>query len=60
MSRKGTLFYFFIEYNDSFNDVEINFAEGPQKNLLEEIPFWIKMLFVEKGLMQMEPDRMAK
>jgi len=28
--------------------------------LLEEIFLWIKMLFVEKGIMRMEDDRMAK
>jgi hypothetical protein len=37
-----------------------NFAEGPRKQMLEEIPLWIKMLFVDKGLMHMEPKRMAE
>jgi hypothetical protein len=28
--------------------------------LLEEIPLWIKMFFVEKGIICMEPDRMVE
>jgi hypothetical protein len=36
------------------------FVEGPQKRLLDEIFLWIKMLFIKKGLMHMEIDRMAK
>jgi hypothetical protein len=49
-----------IEYIDSFSDVERKFFEGPKKRLLEEIPLWIKMLIVEKGLMHMEPEMMIK
>jgi hypothetical protein len=30
----------------------------PIKRLLEEIPPWIKMLFLEKGMMHMDLDRM--
>jgi hypothetical protein len=29
-----------------------------EERLLDEIPLWIKMLFIEKGLMCMELDRM--
>jgi hypothetical protein len=47
-----------VEYIDSFSEAERKFMEGPRKRLLEEIPLWIKMLFMEKGLMCMEPDRM--
>jgi hypothetical protein len=36
------------------------FVEGPQKRLLDEILLGIKMLFVKKGLMRMEIDRMSK
>jgi hypothetical protein len=43
---------FFVEYSDSFNEVERKFIEGHQKTILEEIPLWIKMVFVNKGVMQ--------
>jgi hypothetical protein len=45
---------------ESFSSVERKFAVGPRRRLLEEIPLWIKMLFVEKGIMHMEPDRMVE
>jgi len=47
-----------MEYIDSFSEPERNFAKGPWKCMLEEIPIWIKMLFMEKVLMRMELDRM--
>jgi hypothetical protein len=58
--KEGYIIEFTIEYNDSFSEDERKFVKGPRKRLLEEIPMWIKMLFVEKGLMHMEPDRMAE
>jgi hypothetical protein len=58
--KEGYIIEFVIEYNDSFSEAERKFVEGPQKRLLEEILLWIKMLFVEKGLMCMEPDRMVE
>jgi hypothetical protein len=58
--KEGYIIEFSIEYNDSFSEAERKFVVGPRKRLLEEIPLWIKMLFVEKGLMCMEPDRMVE
>jgi hypothetical protein len=58
--KEGYIVEFTIEYNDSFSEAERKFVEGPRKRLLEEIPLWIKMLFVEKGMMCMEPDRMVE
>jgi len=34
--------------------------KGHRKILLEEITLWIKMLFMEKGMMWMDLDMMAK
>jgi hypothetical protein len=47
-----------VEYIDSFSEAKRNFMKGPRKTLLEEIPLWIKMFFIKKGLMHMEPNRM--
>jgi len=58
--KEGYIIEFSIEYNDSLNEAKRKFMEGPRRSLSEEIPHWIKMLFVEKGLMHMEPDRMAE
>jgi hypothetical protein len=44
-----------VEYTDSFSESERNFVEGHRKWMLEEIFLWIKMLFIEKGMMCMEP-----
>jgi hypothetical protein len=49
-----------VEYIDSFSEVERKFMEGPRKQLLEEIPLWIKILFMEKGMMHMELNRMVE
>jgi hypothetical protein len=49
-----------MEYTDSFSEEEILFAKGPRRWMLKEIPLGIKMLFMEKGLMCMDPDRMAE
>jgi hypothetical protein len=49
-----------IEYRDSFSEAKIIFVEFPLKRLLEPIPLWIKMLFVEKIFMHVELDRMAE
>jgi hypothetical protein len=37
-----------------------NFLKVLKKWMLEEISLWIKIFFVDKGLMHMKPDRMAK
>jgi len=58
--KEGDIIDFFVDYIDSFNEVERKFSEVPRKRRLEEIPIEIKMLFVEKGMMCMEPDKMAK
>jgi hypothetical protein len=54
--KEGYIGEFVIECTRSFNSVEINFAANPRRKLLEEIPLWIKMLLMEKGLMCMEHD----
>jgi hypothetical protein len=58
--KEGYIIEFVVEYTDSFSEAERKFMEGPRRRLLEEIPLWIKMLFMEKGLMRMEPDRMVE
>jgi hypothetical protein len=57
--KEGYIIEFLVEYIDSFSGDERKFVDGPIKRMLEEILLWIKNLFVEKGLMRMEPDRMA-
>jgi hypothetical protein len=51
---------FSIEYNKYFSEVERKFVVIPRKRLLEEIPLWINMLFIEKGMMHMESNRMVE
>jgi hypothetical protein len=46
--KEGYIVEFVVECNESFNSVEFKFATGPRRKLLEEIPLWIKMLFMEK------------
>jgi hypothetical protein len=58
--KEGCIVEFYVEYNDSFIEAERKSVVSPRNILLEEIPLWIKMLFVEKGLMHMELDRMVK
>jgi hypothetical protein len=45
-----------MEYNDLFSDAEIKFTEGPTRQILEGIPLWIRMFFVEKGMTCIEPN----
>jgi hypothetical protein len=47
--KEGYIIEFVVEYTDSFSEAEIKFTEGPRRRLLEEIPLWIKMLFMDKG-----------
>jgi len=56
--NEGYIIGLVVEYTDSFNKVERKFTEGPRKRMLEEIQLWIKMLFMEKELMHMDPDKM--
>jgi hypothetical protein len=58
--KEGYIIDFLVEYTDSFNDAERKFVEGSRKQMLQEISLSIKMLFVEKGLMQMDTDRMVE
>jgi hypothetical protein len=58
--KKGYIVDFSIECNKSFNGVERKFVASPKGGLLEEIPLWIKMLFLEKGMKHMELDRMVE
>jgi len=45
-----------MEYTDSFSEAERNFGKVLRKRMLQEIPLWIKKLFIEKEIMCMEPD----
>jgi hypothetical protein len=58
--KEGYIVEFSIECSESFSSVERKFAAGPRRRLLEEIPLWIKMLFMEKGIMCMEHNRMVE
>jgi hypothetical protein len=58
--KEGYIIEFVVEYNDSFNEAKRKFEEGPRKQMLEEIPLWIKMLFVERRMIRMDSDRMAE
>jgi hypothetical protein len=58
--KEGYIIEFAALYTDSFNEVERKFIEGLRKQMLEEILLWIKMLFIEKGIMHMELERMDK
>jgi hypothetical protein len=49
-----------VEYIDSFNEAERKFADGMRKWMSEEITLSIKMLFMEKGFMCMDPNQMAE
>jgi hypothetical protein len=57
--KEGYIIEFSIECSDSFIEVERNFVECPRNRLLEEVLMWIKMLFIEKGLMCMDPNKMV-
>lgn len=50
---EGYIIKFSIEYNESFSCVEEKFNAGLINHMLKEIPLWIKMLLLEKGLMNM-------
>jgi hypothetical protein len=56
--KKSYIIKFAIEYSVFFNKVEIKFEECPRKRMLEKIPLWIKMLFMEIRMMCMDPNRM--
>jgi hypothetical protein len=58
--KEGYIIEFFVDYNNSFSKTERKFTEGLRKWILEEIPLWIKMLFMKKGLFHMEIDRMVE
>jgi hypothetical protein len=58
--KEGYIVEFSMECGESFNNAEIKFAAGPRRRLLEEIPLWINMLFMKKGLMCMDPNRMVE
>ena len=58
--KEGYIIEFVVEYTNYFRDIERKFTYGPMKRLLVEIPLWIKMLFMEKGMMHMDPDMMVE
>jgi hypothetical protein len=57
--REGYIIEFVVEYNDSFSEAKIKFEEGPRKRMLEDILLWIKIFFVERSMMRMDPGRMV-
>jgi hypothetical protein len=57
--KEGYIIDFVVEYSDSLSEGERKFEEGPRKQMLEEFPLWIKMLFIERIMMHMDPDRMV-
>jgi len=58
--KEGYIIEFVVECTNYFSEVERKFMEGPIRRLLEEISLLIKMMFVEKGLMRMNPDKMVE
>jgi hypothetical protein len=58
--KEGYIIEFVVKFIDSFSEAERMLIEGPRKRLLEEILLWIKMMFVDKGMMCIEPDMMTE
>jgi len=58
--KEGYIIEFFVEYSDSFTEVEKTFVKGPRKHMLEEISLCIKKLFMEKEMMHMEINNMTE
>jgi hypothetical protein len=58
--KEGYNIDFTIKYRNSFSEAETKFEEGPRKHMLKYIMLWIKILFVERIIMHMEPEKMAK
>jgi len=58
--KEGYIIEFVVEYTNSFSEAKNKFVEGPRKQMLKEIPIWIKMLFLEKGIVCMDPDIIAE
>jgi len=57
--KEGYIFKFVIDCTESFNNAERKFVVIPRRRLLEKNTLWIKMVFIEKGLMFIDPDRMV-
>jgi hypothetical protein len=57
--KEGYIIEFVIEYSDSLSEVKRKFEESPRKWNLEEIPLWIKILFMARRMIHMDPDRMG-
>jgi hypothetical protein len=58
--KEGYIIDFFVEYNKTLKEAKRKFEKDPRKQMVEEIMLWIKMLFVERRMMCMKPDRMTK
>jgi hypothetical protein len=56
--KEECIIEFVVEYRDCFRKAKRNFEEGPRKWMLEEIPLWIKMLFIGRRMMHMDPNRL--
>ena len=50
---QGYITEFAVDTITSYNEVEINFFEGPGRRYLLSIGTWIKMLVYEKGILQL-------
>jgi hypothetical protein len=57
--KEGYIIDFVFECNESFSSAKRKFASNLRRTMLEEIPLWIKMLLMEKGMMHMHPNRMV-
>ena len=56
--KEGYIIKFIVEAIESYSLVEETFEVGPRKSFLERILLWLKIRFVEKGLMKMNPNEM--
>jgi len=58
--KEGYIIYFVVKYTDSFSKAKRKFHEGPRKRFLEEILLWMNILFIGKGMMHMNPNRIIE
>ena len=50
---------FDIEYIESYSQVEEKYKAIPRKRFSEKIPLLLKMIFIEKEIMTMNPNSMT-
>jgi hypothetical protein len=56
---EGYIIKFLAENHQSFSRAEEIFKKDAKGRLLREIPLWIKVFFVEEGMLIMSPTEMA-